>query len=155
MWKSISLTLLFLTCAPRAGAAPSLPVDAVVLLPSQADSLLAQCSRETPSKGGEAWTPSVEDILALESLLPEALRLSRHIRGPDFSKAPNGWKRQYVGIVRNGRRLVYGNFFPSHETQWPSRTEAVVVCDGGPSFFGVEYDVAARRIVHLAFNGLA
>jgi len=28
-----------------------------------------------------------------------------------------------------------------------------MVCDGGPAFFGVEYDVAARRFTHFGFNG--
>jgi hypothetical protein len=29
----------------------------------------------------------------------------------------------------------------------------MIVCDGGPQFFGAEYDVEAGRISHLAFNG--
>lgn len=33
------------------------------------------------------------------------------------------------------------------------RSRAIVVCDGGPYFFGAEMDVAANRLSHLAFNG--
>jgi hypothetical protein len=38
-----------------------------------------------------------------------------------------------------------GNF------DWPS--EPVVVCDGGPAFFGVEYDPEKKTFTHFEFNG--
>ena len=109
--------------------------------------------------------PAAQDILALETGLAAALQARREIRSPrdpgdpDWARAPQGWRRQYVGIVRNGRRFIYGNFLPKQfgeeltlgESQW--RTEPIPVCDGGPSFFGVEYDVEAGRFDQIAFNG--
>ena len=35
------------------------------------------------------------------------------------------------------------------------RREPVIVCDGGPSFFGVEYDVERGQFTHIAYNGMA
>jgi hypothetical protein len=35
--------------------------------------------------------------------------------------------------------------------QW--RSMAVGVCDGGPQFFGVEFDPATKQITGLWFNG--
>ncbi|MBC6981350.1 hypothetical protein [Caulobacter sp. 17J80-11] len=61
-----------------------------------------------------------------------------------------------VVAMRDGRRYVYANFFPpnaSDADDW--RTRPIMVCDGGPWFFGAEYDVTAGRITQLAFNGRA
>jgi hypothetical protein len=72
-------------------------------------------------------------------------------------KVPSGWRRQYIGLIRSGQRFIYGNFFP--ERDWDEfrdwRTQPVTVCDGGPGFFGVEYDVSARRFTQFAYNGVA
>jgi hypothetical protein len=35
------------------------------------------------------------------------------------------------------------------------RRAPMVVCDGGPNFWGVEYDVAAKRFQNVGFNGPA
>jgi hypothetical protein len=57
-------------------------------------------------------------------------------------------------------RFIYGNFItkeaagigePSGHESW--RETATSICDGGPVFFGVEYDVDAGKFSHLAFNG--
>ena len=69
---------------------------------------------------------------------------------------PNGLARQYVGVVRDGRRFIYGNFFPRgmySDNRW--RESLIVICDGGPDFFGIEYDVERKEFSHLAFNGSA
>jgi hypothetical protein len=122
--------------------------------------LLGQCSRATPPRGEASWQPSGDDIIALEAALPAALRAQPPRSGLGaLDRAPAGWRRQYVGIVRGGRRFVYGSFLPADASRhgdpdrW--RREAVIVCDGGPAFFGVEYDVEARRVTHVAYNGMA
>ena len=63
-----------------------------------------------------------------------------------------------MGIVRNGRRYIYGNYFPRSDAglvPLNDPTRLVLICDGGPAYFGVEYDVQRRRVTHLAFNGVA
>ena len=146
--------VLFLTACRPAGAA--LPPDAVVLPGSTVATMLHQCSRSAPDAGEGTWQPGESDIAALETALPAAL--AARPEGRELARAPNGWLRQYVGIVRGGRRFVYGNFFPREtarhgdDTQsW--RREPVLVCDGGPVFFGAEYDVESRRLTQFAFNG--
>ena len=142
---------------PPVPAQAALPPDAAILDGRTVATLLRQCSRATPAPGDGTWQPSPEDVAALEAGLPAALAAAgrSEVRG-----APQGWRRQYVGIVRGGRRFIYGNFFPhavandygpSNADRW--RREPTLICDGGPAFFGVEYDVAARRFTHLAFNG--
>ena len=139
------------------GAAPG----AAILPGDQVAAMLRQCSREAPEAGETSWQPEEADIAALEAALAAALREHPETRGKsspsfDWSRAPEGWNRQYVGIVRGRRRFVYGNFYPRRlygEEAMPNWTRPVLICDGGSVFFGVEYDVEARRFTHIAFNG--
>lgn len=156
----------------KATAGPGLPPDAFVLSGDDGAGVLSQCSRATPGKADSTFAPDPADIVRMEAGLAEAL-VQRNTIPPnaggrvvpepgsmDFSHAPAGWARQYLGVVRGGRRFIYGNYFPASElrnmrtysSMDPAR-QAVVVCDGGPVFFGAEYDIAARRFTHLAFNG--
>lgn len=139
--------------AGGAACAGTLPPDAVVLPGRMVSTMLHQCSRQSPAIGESNWRPGADDILALEHLLPKALMAQAAKSDPDWSSAPSGWRRQYVGIVLNGRRLIYGNFVPKDVEAGPWRTYPEIVCDGGPRFFGVVYDVAAHRITNVAFNG--
>ena len=142
-------TLALAACA--AGAA--LPRGVAVLPGHHAAKLLDQCSRDAPDLGEGTWQPGGADIRALEERLAPALIAEGAKADPDWSPAPRGWVRQYVGIVRGGRRLVYGSFFPSEAKVDRFWRKPLLVCDGGPAFFGVEYDVAAARFTHIAFNG--
>lgn len=160
MIRRLILLSLLLTaaCAEPQGGSPDPtpaagPADAVILPASTIPQLLNQCSRSAPDAGQGAWTPSWTDIAALEAALPAAVAASstgRDLRDPT---PPVGWRRQYVGYVRDGRRFVYGNFYPSRDEISNWTAEPVIVCDGGPAFFGVEYDAGDRRIVRLNFNG--
>jgi len=139
--------------ALAATPAPRLPAGAYVLPAAKITEMLRQCSRGAPAPGEGSWRPDAASIIALERSLPAALRA--HDRDHDWSGFPQKWARQYVGIVRNGRRIIYGNYVPGPlGTGSRAAAEVFMVCDGGPSFFGAEYDVAAGKITHLAFNGV-
>jgi hypothetical protein len=142
---------------PPATTGAVLPADVVILDGTNVQAMLRQCSRMTPATGESSWLPSPADVAALEAALPAALAAAgrAEVRG-----APRGWRRQYVGIVRGGRRFIYGNFLPfgpendeirPDPQRWRQQPE--IICDGGPAFFGVEYDVEARRFTQIAFNG--
>lgn len=91
----------------------------------------------------------------MERALPAALPPASNWRGSSLANAPKGWLRQYIGIVRGGRRVIYGNFFPNapgERAQW--RQAPVIVCDGGPVFFGVEFDADRGVILDIEFNGM-
>jgi hypothetical protein len=130
----------------------------VIFGDDRAAEMLEQCSRDVPAPGEAHWTPNAEDIARLEAALPAALagaRLSADARRV-LAGAPAGWHRQYLGLVRGGRRFLYGNFLVNDgdddiEALW--RVRPLTVCDGGAGFFGAEYDVAASTFSHLAFNG--
>lgn len=137
--------------------ATPLPAGAVILPESETDALLNQCSRHAPAPAGPTWRPSPRDILRLEAQLPAVLRKKQPQKyDPEWSKAPGAWHRQYVGVFQFGHRVIYGNYFvttPQEEATTDWRTQPWNVCDGGPRYFGVEYDVAADRIERVDYNG--
>lgn len=142
------------------GQAPRQAEDYAILLPDKAAGLLRQCSRPAPKPGEGDWMPGKDDIARLEARIPGILAMAAELTGWDararseIGGAPKGWLRQYVGLVRGGKRFIYGNFLPARNGDWGAwRTEPMIVCDGGPAFFGVEYDVEKDRITDFAFNG--
>jgi hypothetical protein len=159
---AIGLGLALAACG---AADQALPPDAAILPGSAVAAMLHQCSRLAPAPGEGSWTPEAGDIARLEAALPAAVRDRAEIRrshypsDPDWARVPEGWRRQYVGLVRGGRRFIYGNFYPRRDEVdvdfampgW--RTEPAQICDGGAVIFGAEYDVEAGRFTQIAFNG--
>jgi hypothetical protein len=119
-------------------------------------------SRKWMSDGakGEFWTPALADVLALENKLPAFLREPHDHENPRkeplWKRAPR-YKRQYLGLVRRGQRVIFGNFFcnvPSTRADdW--RAVLVSVHDGGDCYFTVEYDVKRGTFHDLTVNGEA
>lgn len=95
---------------------------------------------------------------ALGTVLPTLAEIDGYTPGtedPDpLTYVPDDprWQREIFGITRGEQLLVYANFLPADITP-DQRHMPTNVCDGGPPFFGVEYDVATGRITHIAFNG--
>jgi hypothetical protein len=104
----------------------------------------------------EYWTPSDKDILALEKGLRAYLQ-----NNPDrfYEEIPvwerlDEYDRQYIGIVLDGKRIIYANYFCDHaEMDW--RKDFVFVMDGGDCFFQFKYDVDSAEFFDLQVNGVA
>lgn len=111
-----------------------------------AAAVLRTCSRPSPDREAALprWQPTQADIGALERALPTV------VPGGD----PATWQRQYVGLVRDGVRLVYVNAWPRNlaRPDDPSR-EAVRACDGGAQFWGAVWDPRAAAFSEFAANG--
>jgi hypothetical protein len=123
-----------------------------VLSNDNAPAVLDQCSRETPQGVSAFWEPGDSAIEALELRLVEYLEGLAGTEGP-----PRGvpYGRQYIGFVRDGRNLIYGNFFPSTgRAASPGTARAYVICDGGSTRWGVVYDPASGQFSELKFNGV-
>jgi hypothetical protein len=74
--------------------------------------LLRQCSRSTPKNVTGYWEPSERDVQAMESALVKYLGSL----AVDESPARRArFHRQYIGIVREGVRLIYGSFYSGAE----------------------------------------
>ena len=63
------------------------------------------------------------------------------------------YSRQYIGLVVNGRRIVYVNGFMTDRTPGLlPLTVPVTDCLGGTVFFGAEFDVERNELLGLHFN---
>jgi hypothetical protein len=128
-----------------------------------AERLVGRCEATSPTFEG-TWTPDEEIIRTLEDALPSALTRAtfRTAMPLDASVPPlSDYYRQYVGLIRRGKKAVYINGFhrryaedtaasPKESMSW--RKIPISVCDGGHDFFGGEYDVEARRFRYIAFD---
>ena len=133
----------------------SFPRKGRFILPSStAHEIFEQCSRSAPNAKSEIWTPSEEDIQELESLLPKYLEGRNK---PHSETPPQGeYHRQYVGFIQNGERYIYGNFYQAESwTAGSESSHAVRVCDGGPSFWGIVFQVRTKTFQDIHFNGRA
>ena len=84
------------------------------------------CSRPGPENPQRFFRPTAREVTAIES---GAMRLLRDRAGDyassisdappgtatpfDWPEAPSLYERQYIGYYEDGRRMIYGNFFPA------------------------------------------
>jgi hypothetical protein len=131
------------------------PSGRFILHSRAAREIFHQCSRATPSPGGELWEPSAKDVDELELSLMKYLG-DREKSGKHTPPKNVSYHRQYVGFTSKGERFIYGNFYPAgkefsaHESE-----QAVQVCDGGPIFWGIVYRVETKTFEEPQFNGVA
>ena len=148
------LTLLSLACFnPEARLVE--PGRSVVLPPSAVEAVLDLCSRAGPVDIEGTWLVPASVVEQLEADLYKVSRMRSDeccLLGARVRK-PGEFYRQYVGIVIEGRELVYVNAFAWPEPGWEER--AVKICDGDWDLWGVLYDPETRRFSQLAFNGSA
>ena len=106
-----------------------------------------------------AYTATAHDVVELERALPSALQaaLARSSYSPDdVIFGPESYARYFAAYDAAGRAMIYGSFVPladdaERRASWDAYS---LLCDGGPAYFGVEYDVEARKITRISFNGL-
>jgi hypothetical protein len=121
----------------------------VVLPASQALAVNQLCSRPGPKVEG-GWVPEERDTQALEARLGDVTS-ERH----GTISNPFSFYRQYVGIVVAGKRLIYVNAFPPQVGLKDWKTRLMSVCDGGPSFWGIQFDPTDDKFFDLEMNGRA
>jgi hypothetical protein len=109
------------------------------------------------------WTPEKVDLEEIERSLPAFLRreVDLHSTSRDYSdllaKAPHS-RRQYIGMVIDGKRVVWVNCIPEKSSvggdefaDWDSKI--IQVKDGGSDFWGVIFDMDTHSFDKLIVNG--
>jgi hypothetical protein len=103
----------------------------------------------------EYWTPSEKDVLALENGLASYLQDNpgRFVKqGTPVWERLDDYDRQYIGIILDGKMIVYANYFcNSMETNW--RKDFIFVLDGGECYFQFKYDADSGEFFDLQVNG--
>ena len=174
--------ILFLSALPGAASAIEIPEKPRpdepprgAVLTGKAALLFAQTScRDPEGKSLTPWQPGPAEIIRLEALLPEFMAGQKT---PWDYKPLHEYYRQYMGVVRDGKKRICVNFvhynfvreclkrpdlIPVQETvQEGSRAEdfwkrePLEVDDGGADFFTILVDVETGTFSHLGFNGYA
>jgi len=144
---SISFVLL---CGLLAGCSSTLTTDGVegVIFPAHKADFVAQA---TGRKELAYWTPSEPDIV---HAIPH-IRKFLSGAAPTIANRLQQYRCQYFGIIVNGKKGIYCNFFhrDGHDENW--RTEPLFVLDGGDWYFQLEYEVEKKQCLKFRVNGEA
>jgi len=90
-----------------------------------------------------------EDIDRLESALSEYLEKNH----PFLRKKALSYGRQYVGALIEGKKIVFGNFFCSAETNWQQEKALIWFDDGGDCYFQFFYNPDTNTFKNFSING--
>jgi hypothetical protein len=128
----------------------------VIFSQSKAEQIYVDVSLPSDANFEGYWTPTMGDILDIEARLGDFLQQNadQFFLHPTVWEQLNEYHRQYVGLMVDGKRLIYGNFFCTDMgTDWTQ--DWVVVLDGGDCFFQTTYDVESGTFIRLRVNGEA
>jgi len=143
----VVLTLLGCAAPPRAGPVAGEGYRGCVLAPRDGYRFALNCDA--------VWLPSAAQIAAAERGLAAFVADEE----PELARKLPSYYRQYLGIVRDGRRLIYINVMHQESlTEDPEidpTKELIFVSDGGDWYFQLEYDVATGRYLEFGVNGEA
>ncbi len=105
------------------------------------------------------WVPTVEEIRTLEkqleTYLPQQQDAFDGSKIPIEERLPT-YKRQYWGVFKNEKRVIFANFFCNSSptpTDWTY--QEVIGIDGGDCYFQIQYDVETGTFFDLYVNGSA
>lgn len=150
----LSLLLSNIAIAETTSNTFTLPQNNYVILPIKiAPQILKQCSRDTP-QADSFWVPEKVQIIQLEEQIIDFINLRKKnsFSTPTFQ----AYDRQYIGIIQNGKKLIYGNYFPSQASQKKifDMSRVFQVCDGFGHFWGIVYNPATQQFSELEVNGI-
>ena len=63
------------------------------------------------------------------------------------------YKRQYVGLCEDSKKVLYAFFMCTAKPGWQERV--IEIQDGGDCYFSIHFDVATQRYLHVVVNGIA
>jgi len=105
---------------------------------------------------GRGWQPTEAEIGGLEASLP----LVPHLRAENWLprydlriEHPEQYFRQYIPVLRKGKRLIYVNAFRDESPDW--RQHLVIISDGGTCCWQAYYDPTAHAFLMFRINGEA
>jgi hypothetical protein len=122
-----------------------------ILTLSLGKSLMHPCSRPAIDNVTGFWEPSGAQIQEMETRLTKFLMRS-FPAGPKVAPPPGSYDSQYIGITRNGRHLIYGNFYPPGQSEDHQTTTPVDVCDSGSNLWRIVFNPRTKTFSDLAMG---
>ncbi len=103
----------------------------------------------------EIWIPNNKQVSELENSLPSYVQSQVTASGFKLSKRLSDYKRQYVGIKKDGVRLIMIHFF-YNETEIVKTGEwlkgTIGVLGGGDNYLGAIYDTEKKLFTKFVIN---
>lgn len=100
------------------------------------------------------WTPSVDDIQLIEGKIVDYLtqNANKFFWQPPVWERLDEYNRQYIGLERGAKKIIFGNFFcESGKQDW--KKDLIFAIDGGECYFQVEFDLESGLFSSLRING--
>jgi hypothetical protein len=116
------------------------------VLPTSSLPYLPHSSDGRPTGG---WKPSKAVIKRAQPAILEYIKDSDQ----EIYENLDQYRCQYFGIIVDGKKRIYCNFFWFTDRRRDWRKKPVVVLDGGNWYFQLEYDVETGRCLNFMVNG--
>jgi len=127
-----------------------------LLRETEASLLRQMYPKSGPNRFEGGWQPTSSQIEALETNLPHISELHNggNPKGQGITH-PETYYRQYLPVVRAGKKLIYVNAICDAKYIPDWRTHFAAVMDGGPCFWQAWYDPSNGTFAELTVNGRA
>jgi hypothetical protein len=101
-------------------------------------------------KGVDVWVPGYDAINEMERAFPAYVKKYIKIHKVTLTKPISKYKRQYVGIVDGGKKLIGVSYFYEKtdfvtSKRWLQQVGSTA--GGGDDYMGAVYDAGARKFV--------
>lgn len=106
-------------------------------------------------EGKPTWVPAEYQAEELERELPSYLASAKHPKVVWIYTHLPDYKRQYLGYIDSGHRMICVNAFCDTTSHPEWREQIVIVFDGGNCYFHLRYDVDLMRFVGFGINSEA
>jgi hypothetical protein len=144
---------MLISCSGTATLTPATEIPGILFSQERTEasaSKLPVSGKLTPA----FWTPTVEQVLTLEEDLCIYVREKTHYNRSTIGDLSR-YKRQYLGITRNGMRKIYVNAFC--DDYWLKTKDwlydFILVLGGGDCYFQILYDPITNEFSDFVING--
>jgi len=140
---AFALAMLFGGCSASSNSTGG--VEGVIFPASQANFV----GDATGRKGLTYWTPSESDVAGAFPRIQAFLKSE----APSIASRLTQYRCQYFGIVVEGKKRIYCNFFYRDGGIANWKSEPLFVEGGGDWYFQLEYDLVSEKCLNLQING--
>ncbi len=156
-YRKILLVLILFLTACTSQPAPNVEGENWVAFSAdkaQADEMLKWLF----SADAEYWSPTEADVLKIESGLPAYLQENKsafYMTDEPIWEQLDEYNSQYVGIVLDGRKVIYANYLCKSGVYTEWKENFIFVADGGECYFQFKFDTSTSEFYDLFVNGEA
>lgn len=159
--KVLLVLILFLTACTSQPASPAPNAEGENWVAFSADKARADQMLDwlfPADADAEYWSPTKADVRTLESGLPAYLQENKsvfYMTDAPIWEQLGEYNRQYVGIVLEGRKVIYASYLCRNETDSEWKKQFIFVADGGACYFRFKFDTSTGEFFDLLVNGEA